>query len=114
MGGGLAGTALTAMLCDDRLFARHAVGAESSRAGLAGGDVRGGTKYGTTDELGFEAVEGKVHLHDLHATILHLLGVNHEMLTFFHSGRNDRLTDVAGRVVQEIIRGGDVCVPCPW
>lgn len=70
---------------------------------LAGGDVRGGIKYGSTDELGFEAVEGKVHLHDLHATILHLLGLDHEVLTYFHSGRNDRLTDVAGRVIQEVI-----------
>jgi hypothetical protein len=70
---------------------------------LAGADVRGGMTYGKTDELGFEAVENKVHLHDLHATILHLLGLDHERLTYFHSGRNDRLTDVAGRVVHDII-----------
>ncbi len=70
---------------------------------LAGGDVRGGMNYGSTDELGFQAVENKVHLHDLHATLLHLLGINHELLTYFHGGRNDRLTDVAGRVVREII-----------
>ena len=70
---------------------------------LAGGDVRGGMKHGSTDEFGFEAVENKVHLHDLHATILHLLGLDHELLTYFHSGRNDRLTDVAGQVVREII-----------
>lgn len=70
---------------------------------MAGGDVRGGMKYGSTDELGFQAVENKVHLHDLHATILHLLGLDHEMLTYFHSGRNDRLTDVAGNVIRDII-----------
>jgi uncharacterized protein (DUF1501 family) len=70
---------------------------------IAGGDVRGGVKYGATDELGFQAVENKVHLHDLHATILHLLGLDHELLTYFHSGRNDRLTDVAGQVIRDII-----------
>ncbi len=70
---------------------------------MAGGGVKGGVSYGETDEFGFEAVVDKVHLHDIHATILHLLGLNHEMLTYFHEGRDQRLTDVAGRVVREII-----------
>jgi uncharacterized protein DUF1501 len=70
---------------------------------LAGGGVRGGMAYGATDEFGFRAVENKVHVHDLHATILHLLGFNHEHLTYRHAGRDFRLTDVYGRVVQEIL-----------
>jgi uncharacterized protein (DUF1501 family) len=70
---------------------------------LAGGGVRGGMSYGETDEFGFRAVENKVHVHDLHATILHLLGINHEKLTFHYAGRDYRLTDVHGRVVQEIL-----------
>ena len=59
--------------------------------------------YGSTDEFGFAAVENKVHVHDLHATILHLMGLDHEKLTYRYSGRDFRLTDVHGRVVQEII-----------
>jgi hypothetical protein len=70
---------------------------------LAGGGVRGGMSYGETDEFGFRAVENKMHVHDLHATILHLLGINHEKLTFHYAGRDYRLTDVHGRVVQEIL-----------
>ncbi|MBL8865707.1 MAG: DUF1501 domain-containing protein, partial [Planctomycetia bacterium] len=70
---------------------------------LAGGGMKGGTAYGATDELGFEAVENKVHLHDLHATILALLGLDHEKLTYFHQGRHERLTDVYGKVVREVI-----------
>ena len=70
---------------------------------LAGGGVKGGIAYGATDDLGFEAVEKKVHLHDLHATILHLMGLDHEQLTYFHQGRNERLTDVYGKVVRDII-----------
>jgi uncharacterized protein (DUF1501 family) len=70
---------------------------------LAGAKVRGGFAYGATDEFGLRAVENKVHVHDLHATILHLLGLDHEALTFLHNGRNERLTDVAGRVVTEIL-----------
>ena len=70
---------------------------------LAGGGAKGGTTYGKTDEFGFEAVEDKVHLHDLHATILHLMGLDHERLTYFHQGRNESLTDVGGRVVQGVI-----------
>ena len=61
---------------------------------LAGGGVKGGIAYGATDEFGFEAVENKVHVHDLHATILHLMGLDHEKLTYFHQGRDERLTDV--------------------
>jgi hypothetical protein len=70
---------------------------------LAGGGVQPGIAYGETDEFGYEAVTDKVHMHDLHATILHLLGVDHERLTYRHAGRNFRLTDVAGRVVHDII-----------
>jgi hypothetical protein len=70
---------------------------------LAGGGVKGGIAYGETDELGFEAVVDRVHLHDLHATILALLGLDHERLTYFHQGRDERLTDVYGHVVKEII-----------
>jgi membrane-anchored protein YejM (alkaline phosphatase superfamily) len=70
---------------------------------MAGGGVKGGVAYGETDDFGFEAVLNKVHLHDIHATILHLLGLNHEMLTYFHEGRDQRLTDVAGQVVRDII-----------
>jgi len=69
---------------------------------LAGGGVKGGTTYGATDEFGFAAVENKVHVHDLHATILHLMGLDHEKLTFRYSGRDFRLTDVHGRVVHEL------------
>ena len=70
---------------------------------LAGAGVRGGYAYGATDPFGLRAVEGKVHVHDLHATLLHLLGLDHESLTFSHNGREERLTDVAGRVVKEIM-----------
>jgi hypothetical protein len=70
---------------------------------LAGGGVKGGTLYGATDELGHKAVENRVHVNDLHATILHLLGVDHTQLTFRLSGRDFRLTDVAGNVVKEIL-----------
>jgi hypothetical protein len=70
---------------------------------LAGGGVRGGTVYGTTDDFGFKAAENPVHVHDLHATMLHLLGLDHERLTYRYSGRDFRLTDVHGRVVREIM-----------
>lgn len=59
--------------------------------------------YGQTDEFGFKAIENKVHVHDLHATILHLLGLDHERLTFRHAGRDFRLTDVYGNVVRDIL-----------
>jgi Protein of unknown function (DUF1501) len=70
---------------------------------LAGGGVKGGYTYGATDDLGFEAVADSVHVHDLHATMLHLLGFDHEQLTYRHSGRDFRLTDVHGRVVEQIL-----------
>ena len=70
---------------------------------MAGGGIKGGMTYGATDEFGFAAVENKVHVHDLHATILHLMGIDHERLTFQYSGRNFRLTDVHGHVVKDII-----------
>ena len=70
---------------------------------LAGGGVKGGVIYGATDEFGYFAIENKVHVHDLHATMLHLLGLDHKRLTYRFSGRDMRLTDVAGRVVQEIL-----------
>jgi uncharacterized protein (DUF1501 family) len=70
---------------------------------LAGGGVKGGQAHGATDEFGFGAVEHKVHIHDLHATILALLGFDHEKLTFRHAGRDFRLTDVHGHVVKELI-----------
>ena len=70
---------------------------------LAGGGVRGGTVYGATDDFGFKAVEKPVHIHDLHATALHLMGLDHTRLTHFYSGRNFRLTDVGGTVIKEIM-----------
>ena len=70
---------------------------------LAGGGVRGGLAFGATDELGMNAVENPVHVHDLHATILHLLGLDHERLTYRYAGRDFRLTDVHGKVVRGIL-----------
>src|SRR5437867_4173267 len=70
---------------------------------LAGGGVKGGTVWGATDEFGFRAAEKKVHVHDLHATILHLLGFDHERFTYRYAGRDFRLTDVEGEVVKEIL-----------
>jgi uncharacterized protein (DUF1501 family) len=70
---------------------------------LAGGGVKGGYVHGATDEFGFRAEENKVHVHDLHATLLHLLGFDHERLTYRHAGRDFRLTDVHGNVVKEIL-----------
>lgn len=70
---------------------------------LAGGDLKPGLHFGKTDEYGYYAVEDRVHIHDLHATLLHLMGVDHEKLTYRHSGRDFRLTDVHGRIVREIL-----------
>jgi len=70
---------------------------------LAGGGVKGGLMYGETDEFGMNAVKNRIHVHDLHATILHLLGLDHERLTYRYSGRDFRLTDVHGRVVRDIL-----------
>lgn len=72
-------------------------------AWMAGGGVKGGCVYGTTDELGYAAADRKVHVHDLHATILHLLGLDHTELTYFFGGRDQRLTDVHGVVVEDIL-----------
>jgi hypothetical protein len=72
----------------------------------ADGGVKGGLAYGTTDEFGFKAVENRVHVHDFHATILHLMGLDHERLTHRYSGRDFRLTDVHGKVVEDIIAVG--------
>ena len=70
---------------------------------LAGGGIKGGMTYGATDELGMNAVENRMDVHDLHATMLHLLGINHEELTYRYSGRDFRLTDVFGNIQHEII-----------
>ena len=70
---------------------------------MAGAGVRGGHAHGATDPVGLRAEQGRVHVHDLHATILHLLGIDHEQLTYFHNGRQERLTDVAGNVVREVL-----------
>ena len=76
---------------------------ESYSMWLAGGGIRGGTTVGETDELGYYAVKDKVHVHDLQATILHQLGINHERLTHRYQGRYFRLTDVHGNVVEQIL-----------
>src|SRR5439155_25847319 len=70
---------------------------------LAGGGVKGGTLYGKTDEVGLKAAENRVSVNDLHATILHLLGLDHKRLTYRYNGRDFRLTDVAGNVVKQVV-----------
>lgn len=70
---------------------------------LAGGGIRGGMTYGNTDELGYHATENPVHVNDLHATMLHLLGLEHTKLIYRYQGRDFRLTDVAGKVVRPIV-----------
>ena len=70
---------------------------------MAGGGVKSGIAYGETDEYGYYSVIDKVHMHDLHATMLHQLGMNHEQVTYRYAGRDFRLTDVYGRVVKEIL-----------
>ena len=70
---------------------------------MAGGGIKGGAHYGASDEFGYKAVENRVSVNDLHATILHLLGIDHERLTYFFNGRDFRLTDVAGKVINEIL-----------
>jgi hypothetical protein len=65
--------------------------------------VKGGITYGATDEFGYYAVQDRMHIHDLHATVLHLLGIDHEKLTYLHAGRSFRLTDVAGVVAKKIL-----------
>ena len=86
----------------DRLFGRgHFNRAYSSW--LAGGGVKGGLAYGETDELGATIAERGVHVHDLHATILHLMGLDHTRLIYRYAGRDFRLTDVSGTVVRDIL-----------
>jgi uncharacterized protein (DUF1501 family) len=70
---------------------------------LAGGGIKGGTIYGATDDYGYYAVENKVEVHDLHATMLHLLGMDHKKLTYRFGGRDMRLTDVHGEIVKDIL-----------
>ena len=70
---------------------------------MAGGGVKPGFSFGATDEWGYYAQENKVHMHDLHATILHIMGLDHELLTYFHQGRDESLTDVHGRVIGDIL-----------
>lgn len=70
---------------------------------MAGGGVKGGLSYGATDGLGYEAIEDKMTTHDWHATILHLLGLDHKRLTYLHAGRDFRLTDVHGHVAKKIL-----------
>jgi hypothetical protein len=88
-------------------FAQNGDGRDHNNKGyaiwMAGGGVKGGLAYGSTDDHGYEAVENKVHVHDWHATILHLLGLDHEKLTYRHAGREMRLTDLKGNVVKDII-----------
>jgi uncharacterized protein (DUF1501 family) len=70
---------------------------------LAGGGVKGGTAYGATDDFGFKAVEKPTSVHDLHATLLHLMGIDHQRLTYRYAGRDFRLTDVSGTVIQSVL-----------
>jgi uncharacterized protein (DUF1501 family) len=70
---------------------------------LAGGGIRGGMAYGATDELGYHAVENRTHVNDIHATILHLLGIDHLKLTYRFQGRDFRLTDIGGKVIEPIL-----------
>ena len=70
---------------------------------MAGGGIKGGTIHGATDEYGYKAIENKVEIHDLHATMLHLLGIDHERSTFRWSGRDMRLTDVHGKLIHEVL-----------
>jgi hypothetical protein len=70
---------------------------------MAGGGIKGGISYGETDEIGYSGVKDRVHVHDMQATILHNLGLNHEALTYQFQGRDFRLTDTAGKVVKEIL-----------
>ncbi len=88
-------------------FAQNSDGRDHNPKGfthfLCGAGVKSGFSYGATDEFGHEAIAGKVHMHDLHATLLHLLGIDHERLTYRFAGREFRLTDIAGRVVRNIL-----------
>jgi len=70
---------------------------------MTGAGIKGGTSHGELDDIGFRAVVDRVSVHDLHATMLHLLGIDHKQLTYFHNGRRYRLTDVAGDVISSIL-----------
>jgi hypothetical protein len=70
---------------------------------IAGGGVKGGITYGESDDYGYAIAKDQCHVHDLHATMLHQLGIDHTRLTYRHAGRDYRLTDVSGRVIQEIL-----------
>jgi uncharacterized protein (DUF1501 family) len=70
---------------------------------FAGGGINGGTIYGSTDEIGLKALEGRAHVNDIHATILHLMGLDHTRLTYLHNGRDERLTDVGGDLIEGIL-----------
>ena len=70
---------------------------------MAGGGIKGGTVYGATDEFGYKAIENRHEIHDLHATMLHLLGLDHEKTTFRFSGRDMRLTDVHGKLIKGVL-----------
>ena len=70
---------------------------------MAGGGIKGGVHFGASDEFGYKAVENRVGVNDLHATILHVMGLDHELLTWFHQGRKESLTDVGGHVIQDIL-----------
>ena len=70
---------------------------------FAGGGIKGGTIYGSTDEIGLKAVGGRAHVNDIHATILHLMGLDHTKLTYLHNGRDERLTDVGGELIDDIL-----------
>ncbi len=70
---------------------------------MAGGGVKGGMRYGATDEYGYAAIQDKVHIHDWHATMLHLLGLDFEKLSFYHNGIDQRLTDVHGKVIRPVL-----------
>jgi hypothetical protein len=81
----------------------HATTTKPSPLWMAGGGVKGGLSHGSTDEYGYETIEDKVHIHDLHATMMNLLGLDNQRLTYRYAGRDFRLTDVHGNVVREII-----------
>ncbi|MCA9161235.1 MAG: DUF1501 domain-containing protein, partial [Planctomycetales bacterium] len=88
-------------------FAQGSDGRDHNQYGfslwMAGGGIKGGTIYGATDEFGYKAVENKAEIHDLHATMLHLFGMDHTKLTYRFSGRDIRLTDVHGHVLHDIL-----------
>jgi arylsulfatase A-like enzyme len=88
-------------------YAQSGTGRDHNNKGytiwMAGGGVKGGHRHGATDEYGQKAVDDPVHIHDWHATILHLLGLDHKRLTFKYAGRDYRLTDVYGKVVEDIV-----------